>query len=147
MAVTGPGDPQGSPSRPGGPPVTSGTGGAGGHDDLRAEAAAGIARMEGYLLAQHARTEAAEAGAAFVGRFPWLGPHEAEEIARVFAQEHLALRRRMFQAAVVRADELRREYSGRYACLRRRLVAAALGSAVALGAATALVWTALARTT
>ncbi|MFF5426707.1 MULTISPECIES: hypothetical protein [unclassified Streptomyces] len=145
MAVTGPGEPQGSTSRPGGPPVASGTG-ARGHDDLRAEAAAGIARMEGYLLAQHARTEAAEAGAAFAGRFPWLGPHEAEEIARVFAQEHLALRRRMFQAAVVRADELRREYSDRYACLRRRLVTTALVSAAALGAATALVWTALART-
>ncbi|MFD3570209.1 hypothetical protein [Streptomyces sp. NPDC058667] len=91
------------------------------------ETVAGINRLEGYLLAHRARTEAAEAGEAFARRFPWLGPREESEIALSFAQEHLAVRRRMLQDAVARADELRREYSDRYARLRRRSVATLLG--------------------
>ncbi|MFI8910234.1 hypothetical protein ACIGW4_01230 [Streptomyces sp. NPDC053513] len=92
-----------------------------------AEVTAGIARLEGYLLVQRARTEAAEAGAAFARRFAWLGPHEQAEIARAFEREYLSVRRRMLRATVARADELRDEYSRRYAFLRRRLVAAVLG--------------------
>ncbi|MFD3534866.1 hypothetical protein [Streptomyces sp. NPDC058664] len=108
----------------------SGVGGP--HALTTAGAAAGIARLEGYLLAQQTRTEAAEAGAAFARRFPWLGPQEEAEVARVFAQEHLAVRCEALRATVVRAEELRREYSHRYACLRRRLVATALGSAAGI---------------
>ncbi|WP_225799983.1 hypothetical protein [Streptomyces sp. NK15101] len=111
--------------------------------DLAAEAVTGIVRLEGYLLAQRARTEAAEAGAAFAHRFPWLGPGEEAEVARAFAQEHLAVRRRMLEAAVAHAEELRREYGRRYACLRRRLVGTALG--VAAGAAAVLWVVAVAR--
>ncbi|MFF3314886.1 hypothetical protein ACFYV5_05155 [Streptomyces sp. NPDC003035] len=106
-----------------------------GHRDSHAptdEVTAGILQLEGYLLAQHARSEAAEAGAAFARRFPWLGPQEESEIAQLFAQEHLAVRREMLRATVVRADELRREYGQRYACLRRRLVGAALGWAAGM---------------
>ncbi|MFJ5135954.1 hypothetical protein [Streptomyces sp. NPDC088707] len=91
------------------------------------EAAHGIARLEGYLLAHQARTEADDAGAAFARRFAWMGPHERSDVARAFAQEHLAVRRLMFRAALDRADELRDQYSRRYACLRRRLVVTALG--------------------
>ncbi|MFE8940562.1 hypothetical protein ACFYNX_24120 [Streptomyces sp. NPDC007872] len=100
------------------------------------EAAAGIARLEGYLLAHRVRTEATEAGAVFADRFPWLGPRERSEIAREFAREHLAVRRRMLRDAAARADGLRREYGDRYARLRRRLLAVALGAA---GATTAVV--------
>ncbi|MFC7922447.1 hypothetical protein [Streptomyces cinereoruber] len=103
---------------------------------LTAEAAAGIARLEGYLLARRAGAEAAEAGAVFADRFPWLGPRERSEIAREFAREHLAVRRRMLRDAVTRAGELRREYGDRYDRLRRRLFAVALGAA---GATTAVV--------
>ncbi|MFI9119863.1 hypothetical protein ACIGW0_10780 [Streptomyces bikiniensis] len=102
---------------------------------LTAEAAAGIARLEGYLLARKAGAEATEAGAAFADRFPWLGPRERSEVAREFAREHLAVRRRMLRDAVTRAGELRREYGDRYDRLRRRLCALALGAA---GAATAV---------
>ncbi|MFD6250261.1 hypothetical protein [Streptomyces roseolus] len=112
-------------------------------DAPAAEATVGIARLEGYLMAQRFRSEAAEAGTAFVRRFTWLGPHEQAEIARAFAEEHLSLRRRMLQVTVARADELRAEYSRRYAFLRRRLVAAGLG----LVAAALAVWAVVPRVT
>ncbi|MFG2772767.1 hypothetical protein [Streptomyces sp. NPDC048350] len=94
-----------------------------------AEAAAGIAQLEGYLLAHQAQAEAGEAGAAFARRFPWMGPQEQSDVARAFAQEHLAVRLHMFRAAVARADELKGQYSHRYECLRRRLVATVLSLA------------------
>ncbi|KOX37650.1 hypothetical protein ADL06_02600 [Streptomyces sp. NRRL F-6491] len=103
---------------------------------MTAEAAAGIARLEGYLLARRAGTEATRAGAVFADRFPWLGPQERSEVAREFAREHLAVRRRMLQDTVTRAGELRREYGDRYDRLRRRLLAVALGAA---GATTVVV--------
>ncbi|MGW0033878.1 hypothetical protein ACWDXD_29185 [Streptomyces sp. NPDC003314] len=93
------------------------------------EAAEGIARLEGYLLARQVRDEATEVGAVFADRFPWLGPQERSEIAREFAREHLAVRRRVLRDAVARAGELRREYGDRYDRLRRRLLALALGAA------------------
>ncbi|MFF6832509.1 hypothetical protein ACFY84_11635 [Streptomyces sp. NPDC012438] len=102
------------------------------------EAAEGIARLEGYLLARQVRTEATEAGAVFADRFAWLGPQERSEIAREFAREHLAVRRRMLRDAVARADELRHEYDDRYGRLRRRLLAVALGATGATAVAVSL---------
>ncbi|MFE5514237.1 hypothetical protein ACFQ9J_27260 [Streptomyces sp. NPDC056529] len=102
------------------------------------EAAEGIARLEGYLLARQVRAEATEAGAVFADRFPWLGPQERSQIAREFAREHLALRRRMLQDAVARAGELRHEYGDRYGRLRRRLLALALGATGATAAVVSL---------
>ncbi|WP_411075923.1 hypothetical protein [Streptomyces sp. cmx-4-7] len=129
MTAYGSGEPRASASR-------TGDGARGEPRALTAEAAAGIARLEGYLLARRVRTEAAEAGDVFADRFPWLGSQERSEIARAFAREHLAVRRRMLRDTVARADELRREYGDRYDRLRRRLLAAALGAA---GAATVVV--------
>ncbi|MFF5448026.1 hypothetical protein [Streptomyces sp. NPDC012888] len=105
----------------------------------REETAAGIARLEGYLMSQAAQQEAAAAGESFAGRLSWLGPGEREEIARRFADHHLALRKQMLGAVAERAQELRDEYGHRYAVLRRRTVAAALGAVVAAGASVGLV--------
>ncbi|WP_418960329.1 hypothetical protein [Streptomyces tritici] len=127
------------------PPGTAAGSRGSGPRSFADEAAAAIAGLEGYLLAHQARTEAAQAGAAFARRFPWLGPQEEAEIARVFAQEHLALRRRMLQAAAGRAEELRREYRQRYACLRRRLVASVLGLVAGAAAVLSAVLSAVVR--
>ncbi|MET9932069.1 MULTISPECIES: hypothetical protein [unclassified Streptomyces] len=134
MTARGPEEPQASTGAD--DPLGAVADGRVGPRALRVEAAAGIARLEGYLLARRVRTEATEAGAVFADRFPWLGPQERSEIAREFAREHLAVRRRMLQDAVARADELRREYGDRYDLLRRRLLAVALG---ATGATTVVV--------
>ncbi|MGW0364734.1 hypothetical protein [Streptomyces sp. NPDC002990] len=100
----------------------------------REDTAAGLARLEGYLMSQAARHEARTAGEDFARHLSWLGPQEQDEIARRFADEHLALRRQILRAVVERAHELRGEYSQRYAQLRRRTVASAL-TAIALAAA------------
>ncbi|GAA3389225.1 hypothetical protein [Streptomyces roseoviridis] len=140
MTVPSRGEPYGSVDHEddGGSPRPTGHP-AGDRHALTAEAAAGINRLEGYLLAQRARDEAAEAGLAFARRLPWLGAREEAEAARLFEQEYLALRRRMLQATVARAEELREEYGRRYALLRRRLVATALGLGGALSAVLAVV--------
>ncbi|MFH9955866.1 hypothetical protein ACH4OX_16830 [Streptomyces roseolus] len=128
----GPGGFAGHPvRRDGEAPGPAGRGVRGPHSPA-AEATVGIARLEGYLLVQRARNDAAEAGTAFARRFAWLGPQEQAEVARAFAEEHLSVRRRMLQVTVARADELREEYSRRYAFLRRRLVATVLGLSAAV---------------
>ncbi|MFF4169648.1 hypothetical protein [Streptomyces sp. NPDC001744] len=129
MTAYGPGEPRRAVHPTGGDAPAPAAGGRETPRTLTVEAAEGIARIEGYLLARRAGTEATEAGAAFARRFPWLGPQERSEVARAFAREHLAVRRRMFEDAVARAEELRHEYGGRYERLRRRLVATVLGVA------------------
>ncbi|MFF5455046.1 hypothetical protein ACFY40_28015 [Streptomyces sp. NPDC012950] len=139
MTAYGSGEPRASASRAGDDVRGAGEGGRTGREaPVVVEAAAGIARLEGYLLARQVRVEATEAGAVFADRFPWLGPQERSEIAREFAREHLAVRRRMLRDAVARADELRREYGDRYGRLRRRLLALALGAAGATAAVVSL---------
>ncbi|MGW7317243.1 hypothetical protein [Streptomyces sp. NPDC054854] len=94
------------------------------------ETAAGLARIEGYLMSQAALKEAQDHGAAFAVALTWLGPAERDEISRRFAQHHLDLRKEMLAETVARAEQLRAEYSHRYALLRRRttgLSLAALG--------------------
>ncbi|MFC8956093.1 hypothetical protein ACFT8P_26195 [Streptomyces sp. NPDC057101] len=105
---------------------------------LAPEAEAGIARVEGYLLAHQARTEADEAGAAFACRFTWMGPQEKSDVAREFAREHLAMRRAMFRACVARAEGLSAQYGDRYARLRRRLVATVISLAAGMTAVLAV---------
>ncbi|MGW4690383.1 hypothetical protein ACWEPM_36640 [Streptomyces sp. NPDC004244] len=109
----------------------------------RKETAAGLARLEGYLMSQSALQEAATAGESFARHLSWLGPHEQEEIARRFADHHLALRKQMLRAVVDRTQELRGEYSHRYAVLRRRTVAVALAAVAAVAAASASIMTVL----
>ncbi|CAL9623434.1 hypothetical protein SUDANB120_05922 [Streptomyces sp. enrichment culture] len=103
----------------------------------REDAAAGLARLEGYLLSQAARQEAARAGDAFAGALTWLGSGEQEEIARRFADHHLALRRQILRAVADRAQELRGEYGHRYAVLRRRTVTVAAAAVAALAGVSA----------
>ncbi|MGW7102383.1 hypothetical protein [Streptomyces sp. NPDC054838] len=87
------------------------------------DAAAGLARLEGYLMSQAARREADQAGEEFARGLTWLGPGERQEIAERFAEHHLRLKRQILTAVVARAEELKTEYGLRYALLRRRLVA------------------------
>ncbi|MEV4949076.1 hypothetical protein [Streptomyces sp. NPDC053755] len=101
----------------------------------RDDTAAGMARLEGYLMSQAARQEARRAGEDFARGLSWLGPLERDEIARRFADEHLALRREMLGAVAVRIAELRTEYGDRYAYLRRRTLALALAAVALVGAA------------
>ncbi|MET9960021.1 hypothetical protein ABZ128_13315 [Streptomyces sp. NPDC006326] len=86
------------------------------------ETAAGLARIEGYLVSQAARQEADREGEAFARDLTWLGFQEQQEIATRFAQHHLRLRKQGLRAIVERAEELETEYSRRYTALRTRLV-------------------------
>ncbi|MFF3291019.1 hypothetical protein [Streptomyces sp. NPDC003023] len=97
------------------------------------EAAAGIARLEGYLLAQSRMREAEREAEAFAGRMPWLTTAQREEVVRIYTQDRIALSRRVLEAVVSRAHELRLEYATRYEELRRRLLCA--GAAALLGSA------------
>ncbi|MGW5849121.1 hypothetical protein ACWFQ8_14410 [Streptomyces sp. NPDC055254] len=89
--------------------------------------AAGLARIEGFLMSQAALREAREAGQAFVRTLTWLGPGEQDEISARFAQHHLSLRREMLAATVARAAELKNEYADRYGQLCRRATGLAVG--------------------
>ena len=91
------------------------------------ETAAGLARIEGFLMSQAALREAHEEGQAFVRTLTWLGPGEQDEISDRFAQHHLRLRREMLAATVARAAELRAEYAHRYGQLCRRATGLAVG--------------------
>ncbi|MFF8841157.1 hypothetical protein ACF08N_00260 [Streptomyces sp. NPDC015127] len=98
-----------------------------------AEAAGGIAALEGYLLAQSRLQEAQREAEAFADRMPWLTTGQREEVVRLYAEDRVALSRRVLVALVARAAELRQEYTNRYDELRQRLlrrgVAALLGLA------------------
>ncbi|MEU7064605.1 hypothetical protein [Streptomyces sp. NPDC046161] len=89
----------------------------------RREAAAGLARLEGYLISQAALHEAHSEAQAFAGRLTWLGPGERQEVAGLFAEHHLRLKRQMLAAVVARGEELATAYEHRYSLLRRRLTA------------------------
>ncbi|MEW2586961.1 hypothetical protein [Streptomyces virginiae] len=97
-------------------------------NERREEAAAGLARIEGYLMSQAALREAREHGEAFARALTWLGAGEQEEISRRFAEHHLDLHKKTLAATVFRAAELRAEYAHRYARLRRRVIGLALAA-------------------
>ncbi|MFD3805500.1 hypothetical protein ACFWSF_29565 [Streptomyces sp. NPDC058611] len=92
------------------------------------ETAAGLARIEGYLMSQAALREAKAEGEAFALALTWLGPSEQEQVSRLFAQHHLDLRKEMLARTMARADELRAEYSRRYVRLRRRITGLAVAA-------------------
>jgi hypothetical protein len=86
------------------------------------DTAAGIARLEGYLLCQaeiqRARTEAE----AFARRLPWLTTAQQEEVVRHYAEDRLAVSREALRTVAARCAELRDEYTVRYEALRQRLL-------------------------
>ena len=102
--------------------------------ETESEIAAGIARIEGYLLARSHVQEAERDAEAFADRMPWLTTGQREEVVRVYTGDRIAVSRRVLEALVARSQELRAEHTARYEELRRRLlcasVAALLGSAV-----------------
>lgn len=98
--------------------------------------AEGLARLEGYLMSQAIRQEVKQMSEDLARSLSWLGPLEQDEVARRFADQHLALRLQMLRSTVERAAELRAEYSHRYEMLRRRTFAFALGSVALTIAAT-----------
>lgn len=102
--------------------------------EVREEAASGIARLEGFLLAQGRVLEARREASAFADRMPWLTTAQREEVVRLYVQDRVALTRRVLEALVSRAGELRAEYTARYESLRRRLLCAAVAALLTSGA-------------
>ncbi|POX57242.1 hypothetical protein C3489_00530 [Streptomyces sp. Ru71] len=88
--------------------------------------------VEGYLLARADQEQARREADAFCARLPWLTTAQAEEVARLYAEQHIELTRQRLRHTIRRAEELRREYEARYAQLRHRLLTwhALCGSAV-----------------
>lgn len=100
-----------------------------------AEAAAGIAALEGYLLWQ-AETEQAWARArGFTERLPWLTTAQGQEVERAYVSDHLDHAERALRTTALRCQELRAEYRCAYTALCRRLTA---GFALALSVLVAL---------
>lgn len=85
------------------------------------EAARGINRIEGYLLAQAERDRARAEAEAFADRLPWLTAGERDEVVRLYAAERMELCRRVLHGVSDRCAELREEYTEHYGRLRRRL--------------------------
>ncbi|MGK5629128.1 hypothetical protein [Streptomyces sp. URMC 123] len=97
-------------------------------------AAAGIARLEGYLL-WHAETDRARAHAeAFADRMPWLTAAQRREVVLLCVDDRLATARAALEQVADRCRALRREYAERYEALRRRLLLATVTFSLALAA-------------
>ncbi|WP_425508559.1 hypothetical protein [Streptomyces genisteinicus] len=97
------------------------------------DVASGMARLEGYLLAQGRMHEARREAEDFADRMPWLTTAQREDVVHHYVQDRVELTRRVLTALVARAGELRQEYTERYDELRRRLLCAAV--AVLVGSA------------
>lgn len=103
----------------------------------RRQGAVLASEVEGYLLAEADRERARREAEAFCARLPWLTTAQAEEVARLYAEEHIELTRQRLRQTLRRADELRHEYEARYAALRHRLLAwHAVGATALLACAT-----------
>ncbi|WP_433544377.1 hypothetical protein ACQPZG_04150 (plasmid) [Streptomyces sp. CA-294286] len=105
------------------------------------ETAAGISRLEGYLLGQAEIQRARSQGEDFAGRLPWLTTAQHEEVARQYARDRLATTRQALAAVHARQAELREEYTARYQALRQQLLCrcvALLVTALALCCSTVL---------
>ncbi|MBT2365673.1 hypothetical protein J7E88_10160 [Streptomyces sp. ISL-10] len=94
------------------------------------DVAAGIARLEGYLLAQSRLTQAQEHADEFADLMPWLTTSQREEVVRLYTQDHIAVSRRALEFVSARAAELRVEYTARYETLRRRLLCRSVAALV-----------------
>jgi hypothetical protein len=86
------------------------------------DVAAGIARLEGYLLSQSEIQRAHTEAEAFAGRLPWLTGAQREEVVQHYVEEQLRLSKEMLQRIATRCAELRDEYTARYDTLRQRLL-------------------------
>jgi hypothetical protein len=104
------------------------------------EAADGLRRIEGYLLAEREKAAARSEAEKFADRLPWLLTAQREELVCRYAEARTELARRQLAAVAERCSQLRTEYEQRYRALRLRLIgacAAALAGLV-LGCVTVL---------
>ncbi|MDQ0938557.1 hypothetical protein [Streptomyces sp. V1I1] len=86
------------------------------------ETAAGINKIEGYLLYQAELRTARSEAEAFARSMPWLTTAEQDEIARRYAEQRVNLSKQMLRAIAARCTELNSTYTARYLALRRRLL-------------------------
>jgi hypothetical protein len=86
------------------------------------QAADGLHRLEGYLLAQAERDTARREAEAFARRLPWLTTAEREQLVECYARERIALSHRVLAGVADRCRTLQAEYGERYERLRCRLV-------------------------
>ncbi|THA49995.1 hypothetical protein [Streptomyces sp. A1136] len=93
-------------------------------------------------MCQTAVKEAEREGKEFARAMKWLGSGEQEEIASLFAQHHLRLRKEALRAIIERGEELQTRYSRRYADFRTRLIGICIG-ACAIGFTAAVLLTLL----
>ncbi|MGK5637529.1 hypothetical protein ACSNOK_04305 [Streptomyces sp. URMC 126] len=91
-----------------------------------ADVAAGINRLEGYLLLKAEADAARRAAEAFADRLPWLDGPQRAELVDLYTRDRLDRHRRALERLRDRALGLRAEYARRYALLRRRLVCVTL---------------------
>ncbi|MEV4506827.1 hypothetical protein [Streptomyces klenkii] len=97
-------------------------------DQLSSEAAAGVERLEGYLLWEREIRIARENAQYLVERLPELDADLRDEVVQAYTECQLESARTMFERTAARAQELQCEYSIRYQTLRTRIVAFSLFS-------------------
>ncbi|MGW1884805.1 hypothetical protein [Streptomyces sp. NPDC002133] len=90
--------------------------------DPVSETAAGINRIEGYLLVQSRIQEARRDAEKFADQMYWLTSSQRLEIVNLYTQDRMAVTKRSLEMTAARAQELRREYAARYAALKQRLL-------------------------
>jgi hypothetical protein len=88
------------------------------------DVAAGINRIEGYLLAERERVLARAEAEEFADGLPWLLSSQRDDVVRRYTDARIDAARRRLEAIAQRCGELREEYAARYALLRARCVAA-----------------------
>jgi len=101
------------------------------------DTAAGIDRIEGYLLWSAEQEQARRMARAFAARLPWLSAAERADVERAYTADRLALSRAVLAHIAGRAEELREEYTARYRRLRMRCVAGAVAFGAVLSAVSA----------
>ncbi|MEU9985162.1 hypothetical protein [Streptomyces sp. NPDC050856] len=109
------------------------------------DTAAGIARLEGYLLCQAELRRAREEAESFAQRLPWLTTAQREDVVHHYAQERVELSKEVLRAVTARCAELREEYTARYEELRGRLLRLSAASLVVCAAMLAGTWLGVAR--
>ncbi|AWK12388.1 hypothetical protein SSP531S_42720 [Streptomyces spongiicola] len=86
------------------------------------DTAAGLARLEGYLMANAHVLAARTAAEGLADRMPWLTADERTELVRLATADRIRVSREQFEAVAVRARELEAQYAARYDELRRRVM-------------------------
>lgn len=85
---------------------------------------ADLARIEGFLLAEHEKATARKEAEEFACRLPWLLGAQRDDVVRHYADVRLVSARLQHEAVVARCAQLREEYERRYRRLRLRLIRA-----------------------